>query len=134
MQRIPLHSVRSHFETWIDDRASGRGREKQDWGHPTQRHVCLVVDEEVCQVLAKADAKPFWEGSEEEKNSWQYLDEWWLKAVEPWPEIDELEREHTGFDGTMKASVLALWRLWGHMDNPYPMWMLRRDKDGLYTG
>ncbi|KAF7115479.1 hypothetical protein CNMCM5793_002437 [Aspergillus hiratsukae] len=131
---ISLHSVRSHFESWIDDRASGRGREKPDWGLPTQRHVCLVVDEEVGRVLERANAKPFKEGTEEEKNAWRYLNEWWVKAVEPWPEIDELEREHTGFDGTMKVSVLALWDLWSMMDDPYPMWMLRRDKNGLYTG
>jgi hypothetical protein len=57
-----------------------------------------------------------------------------VKAVGSWPEIDEWEREATGFDGTMKASVLVLWRLWGNMADEYPMWMLRRDKNGLYTG
>ncbi|RLL97666.1 hypothetical protein CFD26_105614 [Aspergillus turcosus] len=131
---ISLHSVRSHFESWMDDRASGRGREDWQWGYPTQRRVCLVVDEEVCQVLEQADARPIRKGSEEDRQSWRYLDKWWVKAVEAWPEIDEWEMEDTGFDGTMKASVLTLWRLWLHMDDPDPMWMLRRDKDGLYTG
>ncbi|RHZ48192.1 uncharacterized protein CDV56_101957 [Aspergillus thermomutatus] len=127
---ISLHGVRSHFESWIDDRASGRGRENWNWGHPTQRHVCLVVDEEVCQVLGKAGARAIGEGT----HAGRYLDKWWVKAVEAWPEIDEWEREATGFDGAMKASVFSLWGLCGLMDDPYPMWMMRRDGNGVYTG
>ncbi|PKX96923.1 uncharacterized protein P174DRAFT_438728 [Aspergillus novofumigatus IBT 16806] len=106
---ISLHGVRSHYESWIDDYAGGRGRENYNWGYSTQRHVCLVVDEE-------------------------YYKKWWVKAVEPWPEIDEVEREATGFDGTMKVSVFSLFCLWTAMYDPYPMWMLRRDANGLYTG
>ncbi|GFF59710.1 hypothetical protein IFM46972_11455 [Aspergillus udagawae] len=125
---ISLHGVRSHFESWIDDYASGRGRENYNWGYSTQRHVCLVVDEEVCQALENADTKLIREGAGE------YLRKWWVKAVEPWPEIDEWEREATGFDGTMKVSVFSLFFLWTDMEDPYPMWMMRRDANGLYTG
>ncbi|GFF82686.1 hypothetical protein IFM61392_07917 [Aspergillus lentulus] len=74
---ISLHGVRSHFESWIDDYASGRGRENYNWGYSTQRHVCLVVNEEVCQALENADTKLIREGAGE------YLRKWWVKAVEP---------------------------------------------------
>jgi hypothetical protein len=128
LNSISLHGVRSHFESWIDDHVDGRGRENHNWGYSTQRHVCLVVDEEVCQTLGDADARLIGGAAGE------YLEKWWVKAVEPWPEIDEWEREATGFDGTMKVSVFDLFRLWTHMDDPYPMWMMRRDANGLYTG
>lgn len=71
---VSLHSVRSHFESWIDYHTSGRGRENWQWGCPTQRRVCLVVDEEVCQVLEQADARPIRKGSEEDRQSWRYVD------------------------------------------------------------
>jgi hypothetical protein len=56
------------------------------------------------------------------------------KPLSLWPEIDEWEQEATGFDRTMKVSVFDLFRLWTHMDDPYPMWMMRKDANGLYTG
>jgi hypothetical protein len=86
--------------------------------------------EEVCQALENADTELLREGV----GVGTYLDKWWVKAVEPWPEIDEWEREATGFDGIMKVSVFSLFELWTLMDDPYPMWMMRRDVNGLYTG
>jgi hypothetical protein len=82
---ILLHGVRSHYKSWIDDYASSRGRENYNWGYSTQRHVCLVVDKEVCQALGNADKRLIREAAGE------YYKKWWVKAVEPWLEIDEVE-------------------------------------------
>lgn len=118
--KMPLSSVRSHFESWIKS-------QDEALTLPSQQHICLVIDNDA--VEACAHARPLREGEttrELRRNG--NRQNWWVRAVEAWPELDE---SSDGYDGTMRVSLFDVWDLWALVWNPTPVAHLDR-KDGLF--
>ncbi|KAL2789363.1 hypothetical protein BJX66DRAFT_307012 [Aspergillus keveii] len=131
---LSLADVRSHFETYTEDRKA-RG----EWDG-ISRCACVVVDDEVLRVVTDAVAKARTTRVKAEEAG-EVVDEprtrylngkaWWVKTVEAWPDLDET---HDDYDGSMNCSVFALWRLWQWASDPHPLASLMRDENGAYIG
>ncbi|CBF89258.1 predicted protein [Aspergillus nidulans FGSC A4] len=106
---LPLSSVRSHFEEWAEQQDINRVLS-------SQRRACLVIDDEVIDALA--DARPWIAGGMDDVLDFhQNSLRWWVKVVEAWPDLEET---YDDYDGSMKASIFALWRLWKDIKDPEP--------------
>ncbi|KAL2817180.1 hypothetical protein BJX63DRAFT_386318 [Aspergillus granulosus] len=117
--RISLEAVRSHFESWV-----GPEEDVDPNRQTAQTHACLVVDEEVLNVLS--DVKPL-----PEDVSVEYLmpATWWVKSVEAYPDLEDDPLEV--WDGTLKVPIRGLWHFWKMVDDPASMQELIT-KDGIY--
>ncbi|CEL11478.1 hypothetical protein ASPCAL14580 [Aspergillus calidoustus] len=119
---LSLAAVRLHFEAYTKE-CQARGERDG-----ISRRACLVVDDEVLQILAGAVAQS---SAEVEVAHVVNRRACWVKTVEAWPDLDET---HDDYDGSMKCSVSALWRLWQWASDPDPIAILMRDENGVYIG
>lgn len=126
---IPLSSVRSHFESWME------GREREEMDSRIEHGICLAIDDEVLRAFADARARiPAGDGpvgADDALVDVDKLDKWCVKTVEAWPELDEADDD---YDGVMKARVRSLWDLWQRTTDRYPVAYLRREEDGVFEG
>jgi hypothetical protein len=111
-----LDTVRGHFEGWV------KAQDKQDtWN---KYRACLVMDEAAVQRLGEAMTP------EEHREKHGELRQWFLPAVEAFPELEEGE---TDFEGWMNCSVFNLIRLWTSLgDGMYMEDASNEVQDGVY--
>jgi hypothetical protein len=100
-----LDTVRGHFEGWVEAR-----NKRDSWN---KYRACLVIDEAAVQRLGEA-MTPEEHREKHRKHCRAELPQWFLPAVEAFPEIEVGE---TDFEGWMNCSVSTLMRLWGFMDD-----------------
>ncbi|KAL3476571.1 hypothetical protein BJX99DRAFT_139189 [Aspergillus californicus] len=96
---LSLPAVRSHFESWVGPEDSDKVSHRPG----AQEIACLVVDEEVMDVLAAA--APY---RKNEMFSMELYNGEWVKAVEAYADTSDPE----WWNGTLKVPIRALWRFW----------------------
>ncbi|KAL4867512.1 hypothetical protein BDV12DRAFT_171324 [Aspergillus spectabilis] len=95
--KLSIPEVRSHFEAWVGlpDQVMD-----DDIRPDEQKSACLVIDEEVMEVLA--DAKPY-----RREDYPVSVIRHWVKAVEAYPDDDGLEY--------LKVPIPDLWSFWSDL-------------------
>ncbi|KAL4875749.1 hypothetical protein BJY04DRAFT_201276 [Aspergillus karnatakaensis] len=99
---MTLEAIRERHQALIE-----RPVGKRSITHPW---LCLLVDEEVVQVLAGADPEALIATQDVVRDYSKY----WVKAV-------ETDTDDEDDKGWMKCSVYALWNLWDDMEGQVPM-------------
>ncbi|EAU29605.1 predicted protein [Aspergillus terreus NIH2624] len=121
---VSLDVVRSHFESWVEQR-----NKRDRWN---KYRVCMAIDEEILELLVHnvllADPQSKMSGENKAKD----MKEWHVKVVEAFPDYEEGAE---GYEGWMNCSVYALVYLWDMMDDATYMghWYCRLE-DGVFCG
>ncbi|KAL4875748.1 hypothetical protein BJY04DRAFT_152937 [Aspergillus karnatakaensis] len=108
---LSLAEVRSQFESWVGPEDGDLDARPQ-----AQKTACLVVDEEVMEVLA--DAKPYRTGDYPAAHESQ-----WVKAVEAYPNGEDLEM--------LKVPISDLWPFWCDVSSAMDLEQVKQE-DGVF--